>query len=92
MRHRLVTALCGLGVVCLLALVMLVCSDRSESKSLTCSDLLDMPLEALMEVRIVSRSNDHPSGQTLSTYPPLRLNAPRNDQIQVLTVCDTFSV
>jgi hypothetical protein len=75
MRHRLISTLYGLGVVCLLALGMFICGDRPESQSLTCTDLLDMPLEELMEVRIVSRSNDHPSGQTLSTYPPLHLHA-----------------
>ena len=92
MGHRLINTLCGLGVVCLLAFGMFLCGKRPESKSLTCTDLLDMPLEELMEVRIVSHSNDRPSGQTPnSPYPPILLNTPWYDLMQVPIVCTNTS-
>ena len=93
MGHRLIYTLCGLGVACLLALGIFVCGDRPESNSLTCTDLLEMPLENLMEIHIISRSNDRPYGQTPNSLcPPLLLDAPWNDQVQVPIICKTTSV
>ena len=84
MRHRLVSALCGIGVMCLLGMGMFICGDRPVSKTLKCADLLDMPLEELMEVRIVSRSNDRPSGQTPnSPCPPILFDTSWKDLMQV---------
>lgn len=92
MGHRLISTLCGLGVVCFLSLGMFVCGDRPESKSLPCTDLLDMPLEELMEVRIVSRSNDRSAEQTPnSPCPTILLNTPWYDLMQVPIVCTSTS-
>jgi hypothetical protein len=53
-KDRFITTLWGLGAAAMLALGLFVSGDQPGPRSLTCTDLLNMPLEALMEVRIVS--------------------------------------
>ena len=55
MRTRRAGALWGLGAAGIVAVALLVCGDRACSHRLTCTDLLNLPIEDLMEVRILSK-------------------------------------
>ena len=89
MKDRRVRTLCGMGVVCLLAAGLFLCGGRPAPHRLTCADLLDMPLEDLMEIRIVSRSGD--SQAPGSPCPPRALEVPLEGLMQVPIACSTAS-
>ena len=57
------SALWGLGAVGILAMGLLVCGDQPCMHRLTCTDLINLPIEDLMEVRILSKVEDpsHPN-------------------------------
>jgi hypothetical protein len=59
MRARLVSALWGFGVVGILGLGLFLFGDRAQARRLTCTDLLNLPIEDLMEVNILSRAENH---------------------------------
>jgi hypothetical protein len=89
MKDRQVRTLCGAGVVCLLAVGLFICGDRPSPHRLTCADLLDLPLEDLMEVRIVSKSSDRQAPG--SPCPPRVLEVPLEGLMQVPIACETTS-
>ena len=59
MRARLVSALWGFGAVGILGLGLFLFGDRAHARRLTCTDLLNLPIEDLMEVNILSRVENH---------------------------------
>jgi hypothetical protein len=61
MRARVVSALWGFGVVTLLGLGLFLVGDRAHARRLTCTDLLNLPIEDLMEVHILSKVENHGS-------------------------------
>jgi len=82
MRRGYMGLLCGVMVVCGVATMGTVLLGRPEPQQVTGPDLLNMPLELLMEVRIVScgvESGREPSSVSIPTQPyhsspvPLRL-------------------
>jgi hypothetical protein len=58
MRARLVSALWGVSVVGILGLGLFLFGDRAHARRLTCNDLLNLPIEDLMEVNILSRAEN----------------------------------
>jgi hypothetical protein len=59
MRARLVSALWGVSAVGILGLGLFLFGDRAHARRLTCNDLLNLPIEDLMEVNILSRVDNH---------------------------------
>jgi hypothetical protein len=71
MRRGYMGVLCGVMVVCGVAAMGYLWLDRPGSQRVTGPDLLNMPLEQLMEVRIVSGGVE--SGQkSCSLSSPIR--------------------
>jgi hypothetical protein len=70
MKARLVGALWGLSAVGVLGLGLFLCGDGAWGHRLSCVDLLNLPLEDLMEVNILSKTENAGSDQKCGLHCP----------------------
>ena len=73
MRTGFMRVLWGLGAVGILAMGLFVCGDQACPHRLTCTDLLKLPIEDLMEVRILSKVEDPARGPKPAAPSPSAL-------------------
>jgi hypothetical protein len=86
MKGRILSVLWGLAAMGILAMGLLLRGDQVSPHRLTCTDLLNMPLEDLMQVQVVSKLEDSRRHHKPSVpSPSALLNAPFSDPVRVAT-------